>query len=99
MAEVSWSRSAQQDLHAIHDRIAIDSGLYAKRFIARIEDAVLQIGEFPGIGHPVPEFGVKHIRQIAVGDYRLIYLVLPEGVSIARVYHSARLLRVIHLKA
>ncbi|MFZ1693237.1 MAG: type II toxin-antitoxin system RelE/ParE family toxin [Flavobacteriales bacterium] len=98
MAEVNWSRSAQRDLHAIHDRIAADSLLYAKRFIARIESAADQLGAYPGKAHPVPDFGLKHIRQVNIGDYRLIYLDLPQGVYIARIYHSARLLRIIHLK-
>lgn len=98
MAEVTWSPSAKADLLDIVDRIADDSVIYAQRFCERIDELVLALVNNPLMGHPVPEFKTKGLRQVNIGDYRLIYRVVPEGLQIVRLFHSARLLRIVHLK-
>jgi addiction module RelE/StbE family toxin len=93
MAQVVWSPSAKRDLHAIHDRIAMDSPFYAQRFILRLSERVLFLGEHPMMGHVVQEFKDRTIREIAFGDYRIIHRVTATELQIVRIFHGKRTLR------
>ena len=92
MAEVNWSAAAKRDLQTIHDRAALGSEFYARRFVEKLLQRTLILSDFPASGSMVPEFGTKDIRQLLFGDYRIIYLVEPIQVTIVRVFHAARLL-------
>lgn len=50
-----WTQPAVADLRAIRDYIRRDSEFYARRFVARILDAVETLAELPTRGRPVPE--------------------------------------------
>jgi len=53
----------------------------------------------PFIGRVVPEFNEKLIREIVVGNYRIIYRIKSDiQVDVLRIYHAARLLRKENLK-
>lgn len=54
--------------------------------------AVERLEAFPNIGRIVPELGDPAVREIILGNYRIIYRVKPEFAEILTVYHGARLL-------
>jgi toxin ParE1/3/4 len=58
--------------------------------MARIIRAAERLSGTPQSGRIVPEFGESEIREIIVGNYRIIYQVTALGVEIARVWHGAR---------
>ncbi len=99
MAEVTWSPSGRRDLVNVITYIASMSDLYAQRFVAQVDVAIQRLEEHPSMGHPVPELGLKDLRQIIIGNYRFIYWVHGGAVHIIRVWHSARLLRLVHVKS
>ena len=46
------------------------------------------------MGRAVPEFNDEVIREVIVGNYRVIYRVRADAVEILTVFHGARLLDV-----
>ena len=74
----------------IRTYIASDSESYADRFLARLIQSVDHIAEFPLSGRIVPESAVENIREIIVGNYRVIYRVDPDKLVVLTVIHGAR---------
>ena len=92
MARISWTPQALQDVTSICTFIAQDSPQYARLFANKVFHAVERLVSFPESGRIVPEMKQKDIREIILGNYRIIHHVLHEEVQILTVYHSARLL-------
>ena len=94
MAEIIWTNLALDDLRAIYDYVSQDSSKYADRLVAKILQRAEVLEEHPQAGRKVPEFDTDSIRELIEGNYRIIYRLESEGrVGIARVHHSARLLK------
>ncbi|NBW37596.1 MAG: type II toxin-antitoxin system RelE/ParE family toxin [Cytophagia bacterium] len=70
-----------------------DSKFYADRFITKLLNGVDQLEKHPQSGRVVPEFGKEDIRELIEGNYRIIYRIQMDFVGIARIHHSARLLK------
>lgn len=92
MAEIRWTPQAADDLEAITDFISVDSIHYASLFVINVLEAVQRLETFPRSGRIVPESSDPIIREIILGNYRIVYRVKPEHVEILTVYHGARLL-------
>jgi addiction module RelE/StbE family toxin len=93
MAQINWSDQSIQDLINISEFIARDSSKYAIITIRKIRNAALQTSEFPLSGRIVPEINLNEIRELFVGNYRLIYFIASKDrIDILTVYHSSRLL-------
>ncbi len=88
--KVHWTDTAIGCLSAIHDYIAKNSPLYAKRLVDRLTRRSQQIGEFPLSGRIVPEFGIEQIREVIEGSYRIIYYIKPDQIDILAVIHGAQ---------
>jgi toxin ParE1/3/4 len=50
------------------------------------------LADFPGSGRVVPEIGRMEIRELILGDYRIVYRHHVGRVEILTVFHGARLL-------
>ena len=92
MAEVRWTPQAADDLEAIAEFISQDSPGYASIFAVDVIEAVDRIGSFPNIGRIVPETRLPFLREVILGNYRIVYRVLTDAVEILTIYHGARLL-------
>jgi toxin ParE1/3/4 len=93
MVRITWTEISIQDLKDIFDFIAEDSIRYASLTTNKIYNRVQSLTANPFTGRMVPEFNEKLLREVIVGDYRIIYRVKSdEQVDVLRVYHSARLL-------
>ena len=93
MSRLAWSFSARQDLKSIRDYIAQDSKINSRRFVQRIKKSVASLSRFPESGSLLPEEGVPSLREIFVGNYRVIYHFDGSNtITIVRVIHGARLL-------
>lgn len=90
MAEVRWTHQAAKDLEAIADYIGRDSPREAAAFVADVLSAVDRAGSFPLSGRRVPESDSPSLREIILGNYRIIYRVRDEAVVILTIYHCAR---------
>ena len=92
MAEIGWTTQAADDLDSIAGFIAGDSEHYASLFVMDVLDAVQRLKDFPQSGRMVPEAQDPVIREILLGNYRIVYRTNRELVEILMVYHGARLL-------
>jgi plasmid stabilization system protein ParE len=98
MAEVKWTLQATDDLEAISDYIAANSPHYARLFAMDVLAAVERLTTFPCSGKIVPELNDAAIREILLGNYRIVYRTRGDLVEILTVYHGARLLDPSRLK-
>ncbi|MFA6093921.1 MAG: type II toxin-antitoxin system RelE/ParE family toxin [Elusimicrobiota bacterium] len=79
-------------MQAIAEFIEKDSSQYARLFVVDIFQAVERIAEFPKSGRMVPELGDPAVRELILGNYRLVYRLKAKYVELLTVYHGARLL-------
>ncbi|MBP6185308.1 MAG: type II toxin-antitoxin system RelE/ParE family toxin [Saprospiraceae bacterium] len=99
MARLNWSDQAIFDLVNIAEFIAKDSDKYAKITITRIRIAARQLKTYPSCGRIVPEISSENIRELILGNYRIIYcIVSPNQIDILTVHHSAKRLDFEELK-
>jgi len=86
---VSFNASAIADLREIFSYIAADDKNAAIMLIGRICEAVMRIGECPGVGQWI-EAG--QLKKLPIGNYTLFYEVQTGEIIIHHVRHGARLL-------
>ena len=92
MAEVRWTPQAIEDLRSIADFIAKDSPHYARLTVVDTFAAVERLVDFPKSGRIVPEIKNPAIREIILGNYRIIYRFRGQFVDVLAVHHGAKLL-------
>ena len=92
MVEVRWTLQAAEDLESIADFISKDSPHYARLFVIDVLEAVERLSNFPKLGRIVPEVDDPVIREIILGNYRIIYRATDDSPEVLTVYHGARLL-------
>ncbi len=92
MAEIRWTPQASKDLESIADFIAKDSPYYARLFVIDVLEIVDRLSDFPKSGRIVPELNDPIIREIILGNYRIVYRLRKETAEILTVYHGAKLL-------
>ncbi|MEI6815993.1 MAG: type II toxin-antitoxin system RelE/ParE family toxin [Bacteroidota bacterium] len=90
MEQIKWTKLALKDLDSIDDYISQDSTYYAQKIIENILDSVKILLAHPLSGRIVPEFEKKEIRELIIGNYRIVYKIYPKKISIVRVHHAAR---------
>jgi toxin ParE1/3/4 len=92
MVEIRWTLQAANDLEAIVEFIAADSPQYAQLLAINVLKAVDRLSGLPRSGRVVPERANPSIREIVLGNYRIIYRIRKGAVDILTVYHGARIL-------
>ncbi len=94
MAKVNLSPAAIGDLKSIFDYISNDSEFYAEKVVANILNRITTLKNHVRLGKVVREFENDTIRELKEGHYRIIYRIENDDeVSVARIYHGARLLK------
>ncbi len=88
--QIRWSEPAHADILALRDYIVRDSPFYARRFTERLVESVEILRDFPRIGRLVPEADREDVRELIFHEYRIIYLVEAEQVTILTVVHGSR---------
>jgi toxin ParE1/3/4 len=90
MMTLVWSDEADNDLASIYEYIARDSMYYARRTIEKIITRGKQISAFPYSGTKVPEYQDSAIRQVFEGNYRIIYHIGSDTITVLTIVHGAR---------
>ncbi len=94
MAQVRWTPQALYDLEAICLFIARDSPQIAAVFADRAFRATDRLATHPRLGRVVPELNIETVREIILGNYRIIYRVKEDEMQVLTIHHGARLLDV-----
>jgi len=90
MASIRWTVGARNDLRDIIAFISKDSATYAAATADYILLASERLRTYPKIGRMVPEFGDPAVREIIVGNYRLIYRLRRQQIGILAVVQGSR---------
>lgn len=88
--QVAWTETAWRDLERIADYVAEDSPSYAAALVRRIRGCARSLEELAERGRVVPELDDPEVRELLVGNYRLIYEVGEESVHVLGLIHGAR---------
>jgi len=91
MVEVKWTVDAITDIDGIATYIARDSPRSAQDMVDRFFAAADLLIDQPLRGKPVREANIPTVRELLVGNYRLIYLVVSEEqVDVLAIHHQKR---------
>ena len=90
---VKWTAHALTQLRHIHDYIAQDSSIYAKRVSDAMVRKTIGLDELPQKGRKVPELDDDNVRELALYSYRIIYEIKTAHIEILAVIHKRRNLR------
>lgn len=83
------TEQALRDLEEVHDFIARDKPLAAKKFIESLERKFQTLAAFPELGAACDQIG-SGLRIHSAGDYVIFYEPLAGGVRIVKVVHGRR---------
>jgi len=87
--KVVFSAQAKAGLISIADHIAKDSPRHALRFIERLREQALELGEMPTAFPLVPRYAHLGIRRRPAGNYLIFYRVDADAVAIVHILHGA----------
>ena len=90
---VIWTEQAWERLLEIERFIARDDPPAAARLVDKLIDRGDGLAEHPTQGRRLPELPESGLRELIVGNYRLVYRRTPEAVEILTVFEGHRLLR------
>lgn len=90
--KIAWSPLALKRVEDIAQYIAQDNPDAAVRWVVELFDTVERLADFPQSGRVVPEVGIRRIREVIFGAYRVIYSV-RDRVEILTVRRGNQLLR------
>lgn len=78
--KVVWTETAWHDLERSADYIAEDSPGYAAAFVRRVREHARSLDEVTLRGRVVPELSEAKVRELLIGNYRLIFEVHEKTV-------------------
>lgn len=87
-----WTLKAANDLCEIARFIAFDNPLAASTMVKKIRKSVKRLARHPKSGRVVPEFGNEFIREVLIGNYRVVYRIERGALSILTVFEGHRLM-------
>jgi plasmid stabilization system protein ParE len=96
--KLEWSPLAVQRVVEIAKYIAMDKPTVANDWAIEIFDFVEKLIDFPQLGRVVPEINDENYREIIKGNYRIVYRVGLNNISILTVRHGKQILPIDELK-
>ena len=87
---VKWTAHATTQLRHIHDYIAQNSPLYAKRVSDASVRKTFLLDELPRMGRKVPELDNEAVRELSLYSYRILYEIKTTHIDILAVIHKRR---------
>ncbi len=92
---VKWTRHAKRQLRHIHDYIAQDSPMYARRVSEELVRKTIGLDELPRKGRMVPELNEDAVRELGLYSYRILYEIKSDDlIEVLAVLHKRQ-----HLEA
>jgi toxin ParE1/3/4 len=91
--KVEFAPTALFDLEDIAEYIAQDNPIAAEQLVDRLVAAADKVASHPRSGRVVPELEDPKIREVIVGEYRVIYRVEEKRLLVLTVIEGHRRLR------
>jgi len=89
---VVWTRRAFQRLLEVEEFIAKDNPVAALSHTERLLSEADKLGLFPKMGRMLPEIPGSDLRELVIGNYRIVYRAHHETIQILTVFESHKLL-------
>lgn len=87
-----WTELAVEKLEEFADYIALDKPSAALVWAESIQKSANKLIKFPQVGREVPEIRRSDIRELINGNYRIIYRLETNRISILTIRHTKQLL-------
>ena len=91
--KVTWTEQAWERLLEIERFIACDDPGAAARLVDRLIDRGDALADHPDRGRRLPELPESGLRELIVGNYRLVYRRTSVAVEVLTVFEGHRSLR------
>lgn len=89
MARVIWTPEAFRQLDAIREYMLEAAPDFAGALLVGILAAMEPAGRFPRMGRMVPEFQRPDVREIIYDNYRIVYVIDGDKLSVVSVLHAS----------
>ncbi|GAB3808153.1 hypothetical protein GCM10028819_46540 [Spirosoma humi] len=86
---IIWTDEAKEDLRDILHYLLRSSSVYAENWSNDLTKKLVLLESFPETGRRVPEKELSHLREMLIGNYRLLYIYLHDAITIIGVRHQA----------
>lgn len=90
--KILWSPLAIERMTQVAEYIANDNPTASEKWIDSVFKKVEQLEKFPKLGRIVPEANRNEIREILYKNYRVIYRLDKNYISILTVRHGKQIL-------
>lgn len=97
--KIIWSPLAVDRVSEIAEYIAQDKPPAAENWIKTIFSKVSQLKTSPEMGRIVPEIANTQVRELIYGNYRIIYRIEMEQISILTIRHGKQILPIKEIMA
>jgi addiction module RelE/StbE family toxin len=91
--KLRWSERSVNDLIAIQKYIAQDNPQTAKTWVAKLRQRARCAADTALAGRIVPEFNQTDMREVFLGNYRIVYRVGGDGILVLTVFEGHQLLK------
>jgi plasmid stabilization system protein ParE len=91
--KVVWTEQAWVRLAEIESFIARDDPGAASRLVDRLVDRTEALASHPHRGRRLPEIPRSGLRELLVGNYRIVYRRSSKAIEVFTVFEGHRLLR------
>ena len=90
--KIFWSPLAAERLEDIFNYISVDNKNAAYKVVERIFKKVESLAKNPKRGRKVPETNREEIKEVFEGEYRIIYRIESNRVSILTIRNFKQIL-------
>lgn len=90
--KILWSPLSVERLEEIFEYISKNNSQAAQKMVSRIFKKVETLSEYPERGRKVPEVKREEIREVFLGEYRIIYRVESNKVIVLTIRNFKQLL-------
>ncbi|TAL16522.1 type II toxin-antitoxin system RelE/ParE family toxin [bacterium] len=91
--KLSWTSRAISDLNEIGRYIAADNPPAAKRFVSKLRQKAKEALDAPLSNRMVPELSREDVREALEGNYRIVYQITTDKLTVLTVFEGHKLLR------
>ena len=92
--KIIWSPLAVDRASEIAEYIAQDNPTAAENWVNSVFTRVEQLKKFPESGRIVPEIKINFFRELIYANYRIIYRLEENRISILTIRHGKQILPV-----
>jgi addiction module RelE/StbE family toxin len=90
--KIFWSPLSVNRLEEIFEYISKDNSSAAQKMIEKIFKKVETLSDYPNRGRKVPEAKREEIREVFLGEYRIIYRVEKNKLLVLTIRNFKQLL-------